>query len=70
MAKRAKTAAQKIESVLTAEPQRVPAIAERAGVSMVDVFAFAASDPDGMKIRIVDMQTKPGRGQLTGLALR
>lgn len=70
MVKRTKTAAEKIEAVLSTTPRRVPEIATLAGVSMTEVFAFASADPEGVRIRIVDMQTVAGRGQLAGLALR
>ena len=69
MAKRAKeqTPTLKIISVLTHELQRVPDVAERAGVSMAEVFALI-NDGD-LRVRAEDMQTKRGRGLAMGIAL-
>jgi hypothetical protein len=65
--KKQPTIAEKIRAVLTSEPQRVPVVAERAGVSMTDVFTAVIDEPD--RYRVVDLQTKPGRGQLSAIAL-
>ena len=61
------TSKSKIISVLTHELQRVPDVAERAGVPMAEVFALI--NEGDSRVRAEDMQTKRGRGLAMGIAL-